>query len=269
MIKELFISYDSEINKEAAINFAKKHNYKVGNSTDSTSSLSLCFTEDYIELKDNEKNTAIHIDFISGNLAHRQQYGGGRGQSIAKAIGLKQGQTPPFVIDATAGLAKDAFVLACLGCRVTLLERSPILVQLILDAINRAEENELFKPIIKRGFKIIQENSIEYLHQLKKSRDMNSPKAKYPDAIYPDIIYLDPMYPERKKSASVKKNMQLLQKLLGEDQDTQELLDVALQTALKRVVVKRPKNAPPLTKLKPHYNVESKKTRYDIYLIPD
>ncbi len=222
-------------------------------------SLNLNYSNEYVELRDNEKNIAVHIDFLSGNLAHRKQFGGGRGQSIAKAIGLKQGTKPPVVLDATAGLAKDAYVLACLGCPVTLLERSPVIVELIKDAIKRAKEDEHFQLILKTGFNVIEKNSIEYLTQLFESSKKN----------HPDVIYLDPMYPDRKKSASVKKNMQILQSLLGKDEDTQQLLEIALKTAKKRVVVKRPKGAESLTYVKPTYLVESKKTRYDVYIIPE
>jgi len=254
-------SYTSEDTKQAATSFAKKFNCPCQSNTEINTSLNLNYTDDYVELRDNDKNIAIHIDFLSGDLAHRQQYGGGRGQSIAKAIGLKQGLAPPFVIDATAGLAKDAYVLACLGCSVILLERSPVIAELIEDAIERAKDDEHFQNILKTGFSVIAQSSVDYLTQLKNSADDNCP-----DVIYPDVIYLDPMYPERKKSASVKKNMQILQKLLGHDEDTQELLDIALKTAKKRVVVKRPKGAKNLTNIKPTYLVESKKTRYDVYI---
>ncbi len=77
--------------------------------------LLLVFHDDLVELYDSKLKTAISIDFLKGSLAHRQQFGGGRGQAIAKAIGLKSGVTPS-VLDATAGLAGDAFVLATLGC---------------------------------------------------------------------------------------------------------------------------------------------------------
>ena len=261
MTTPLSISYTSDITKDQASAFAKKHNYACVNISEVTTPLNLNYSDNYVELRDTEKNISIHIDFISGDLAHRQQYGGGRGQSIAKAIGLKQGTPPPSVLDATAGLAKDAFVLACLGCSMTLLERSPVIVELINDAIERASENENFKSILEKGFKVINQSSIDYLTNLPESDDVIDH-----DVIYPDVIYLDPMYPDRKKSASVKKNMQILQKLLGKDEDTQELLNAALDVAKKRVVVKRPKGAENLSELKPTYTVESKKTRYDVYI---
>jgi len=251
------ISYSSDELKEKAENFAKSAGYPLVPANEVTSPINLNYTNDFVELCDKEKNIRIHIDFLKGDLAHRQQFGGGRGQSIAKAIGLKQGTTPPTVLDATAGLAKDAYVLAGLGCPVTLLERSPVIVELIKDAIQRAEEDEHFKTILKSGFNVIAKSSIEYLTALLNQQN----------AVFPDVIYLDPMYPHRKKSASVKKNMQILQKLLGQDDDTQELLEVALKIAKKRVVVKRPKGAENITGIKPTYLVESKKTRYDIYII--
>jgi len=251
------ISYSSDDTKEDAITFSKITGYPCVSEQDVNTALNLNFTSNFVELCDREKNTSIHIDFLSGNLAHRKQFGGGRGQSIAKAIGLKQGTPPPTVLDATAGLAKDAYILACLGCPMTLLERSPIITKLIKDAIKRAEENEEFQSILKTGFNVITKSSIDYLMELEKT--VNSKR--------PEVIYLDPMYPHRKKSASVKKNMQILQKLLGQDTDTPELLNIALKTAKKRVVVKRPKGAENLTDISPTYIVESKKTRYDVYII--
>lgn len=258
------ITYSSDKQKNEAINFSEKHGYSCLSIGEITDSLYLNYTDDHTELCDKEKNICIHIDFISGDLAHRQKYGGGRGQSIAKAIGLKQGTPPPSVLDATAGLAKDAYVLACLGCSMTLIERSPIIVELIKDAIYRATQDEHFQTILKQGFEIINQSSIVYLTELSNKETLEDTNS---EVIYPDVVYLDPMYPDKKKSASVKKNMQILQKLLGKDEDTQELLNAALKVARKRVVVKRPKGAENLTKLKPTYVVESKKTRYDVYII--
>lgn len=255
-MNKISITYNSPEVKENAIQFAQRYNYVCTSADKITTPLILNFTSEFTELRDTEKNIEVHIDFTSGKLAHRQQYGGGRGQIIAKAIGLKQGVIPPTVLDATAGLAKDAFVLASLGCPVILIERSPIIVELINDAISRAHENEHFNMIMEKGFQVILASSIDYLKQLSSAKNANSP----------DVIYLDPMYPERKKSASVKKDMQLLQQLLGKDEDTNELLEVALLTARKRVVVKRPKSANPITGKKPTYQMSSKNTRYDIYV---
>ena len=217
--------------------------------------LLLIFHDDLIELFDSELNTTISIDFLKGPLAHRQQFGGGRGQAIAKAMGLKSGITPA-ILDTTAGLAGDAFVLATLGCAVTLLERSPIIFALIEDAVERASLSDKFQNIIKQGFNIINTDANDFITQQLAT---NSPK--------PDVIYIDPMYPERKKSARVKKDMQILQRLHGNDDTTSQLLENALLYAKKRVVVKRPLHAETISKKTPNTCIKSKKTRYDIYTL--
>lgn len=74
------------------------------------------------------------------------------------------------------------------------------------------------------------------------------------------------MYPDRKKSALVKKDMQILQRLHDKDEKTSELLETALLYAKKRVVVKRPTHAETLNNRKPNTCIKSKKTRYDIYV---
>ena len=75
----------------------------------------------------------------------------------------------------------------------------------------------------------------------------------------------DPMFPERSKSASVKKEMQILQQLLGADLDTVQLFEQALRVATDRVVVKRPRIAPLISEMKPHHVVEGKASRFDVY----
>lgn len=195
----------------------------------------------------------VRIDFVGGELAHRQRYGGGRKQVLAKAVGIKQGRPLPTIVDATAGLAKDAFVLASLGCKVQMLEQSPIVAALIENALERARTYPEFQPINTTGFSLQLGNSIDLLTEIAKAEP-------------PDTVYLDPMYPGRSKTAAVKKNMQVLQRLLGHSAEQNALLQAARSCALKRVVVKRPKGAEFYTDAKPSMSISSRKTRYDIYL---
>ena len=252
------ICYQSESLKQIAIEFAEKHNLKLCSHESASTLFSLIYQQDGVLLFDNETQTSIKVDFTSGSLAHRQKYGGGKGQTIAKAIGMKKADSPITILDVTAGLAKDAFVFACLGCKVTMLERHPIIAELVRDAINQARNAENFIAIFQQGFSLIQTDALDYLTNLN-----NNSKASRPD-----VIYLDPMYPERKKSAAVKKNMQFLQKLTTHYSDKNEstLLPLALECATKRVVVKRPKGAPHLTSTQPTLTYESKITRYDVYI---
>jgi len=198
---------------------------------------------------DEPKLGAIKVDFVEGAVAHRRKFGGGRGQDIAKAIGLKHGFTP-HVLDATAGLGRDAFVLASLGCELTLMERMPIVAALLDDGIERARLNIDVSSIID-NMKLIHASSIEKMNL----------------ATPPDVIYLDPMYPHREKSAQVKKEMRVFQSLVGEDLDADALLAPALALAKYRVVVKRPNYAPPLANKKPSMSIQMKKNRFDVYVI--
>jgi len=213
--------------------------------------IQLVMTPQHIEIRAPDLGNPIFIDFVAGKNAHRRQFGGGRGQPLAKAIGLKKGATPT-IIDATAGFARDAFVLANLGCQITLIERNPLIASLIEDALNRAKGDDDISDVMLR-MSLINHDAIDYLNNLDHQQQ-------------PDVIYIDPMYPSRDKTALVKKDMRLLHQLAGVDTDSKQLLTTAQKKALKRVVVKRPKSAPFVGDQKPTISIESKNTRYDIYL---
>ncbi|MGD2119070.1 MAG: class I SAM-dependent methyltransferase [Chromatiales bacterium] len=206
--------------------------------------LSCCFGQ-------GKQQQCLNLDFTAGKNQHRRLFGGGRNQPLARAVGIKAGFLPQ-VLDVTAGLGRDAFVLASLGCQVDMLERSPVMAALLDDALQRAASHAEVSDICQR-MHLLFHDSRDYLQQLTEEQ-------------YPDTIYLDPMYPERRKSALVKKEMRLLQQLVGKDEDSGELLLLALQRANKRVTVKRPKNAEYLAGIEPHASINSPNTRYDIYL---
>lgn len=210
----------------------------------------LAFTPDRLELRTTDRSAGpLTVDFAAGAVRHRRLYGGGRGQPIARAVGLKGGQ-PPAVLDATGGLGRDAFVLASLGCKVTLIERSPIVAALLRDGIERASAVPEVADVIARMS----------LWEGDARRIMEETQAA-------DVIYLDPMYPERQKSALVKKEMRYLQALVGSDEDAHELLACALSHARQRVVVKRPRGAAALAGPAPSMAIETRNTRFDVYVI--
>lgn len=202
------------------------------------------------------RQAPIKVDFYSGKLAHRRQFGGGRGQLIAKAAGLGPG-IYPHVFDATAGLGGDAFVLASLGCRVTMAERSPVACALLRDGLERARqvaatEDESLTAILDR-MTLWAADSLELMLQ------STEPLA--------DVVYLDPMFPERHKSAAVKKEMQAFHAIIGGDEDADRLLEPALKCAEYRVVVKRPRIARSLSGRSPGYQLTGKSSRFDVYPI--
>jgi len=214
----------------------------------------LCCTESRIELRHFKAPElgAIAVDFESPSFTYRLKRGGGRQQALGKAVGLKHNKNPT-VIDATAGMGKDAYILASLGCSIHLIERSPIIYSLLVDGLFRAENNPELLPITQRLTAHLGD-SIEHISAISK---------KPP----PDVIYLDPMFPHRSKSALVKKEMRVLQLLAGTDPDSGDLLRVAVKYAKNRVVCKRPSQAAPLSSsIKPSHSIKTKKHRFDVYV---
>ena len=193
----------------------------------------------------------VRVDFVSGAVAHRRQFGGGAGQMIAKAVGVQPG-IRPTVLDATAGLGKDAFVLAQIGCEVTLVERQPVIAALLADGLQRAADDAEVQPIIAR-MALIDGDAIAAMSSWM--------------ATVPEVVYLDPMFPHRDKSALVKKEMRVFRDIVGDDDDAPALLAAALALASHRVVVKRPRKAPPIDGPIPGLVLEGKSSRYDIYPI--
>jgi len=205
-----------------------------------------------LQLNTQKQALLFSIDFIGGKSNHRRLYGGGKKQPLAKACGLDK--HPSWqVFDATGGVGKDAFVLASLGAKLTLCEKNLIIYNLLIDALARANQDNEISEIADR-ITAINGDSVEVL-------------ANLIDEQKPDVIYLDPMYPHRKKSAMIKKDMQVLQVLAGHETiNNVQLFEQAIKTVRKRVVVKRPKTADTLTNHSPSYCVESVNTRYDVYV---
>lgn len=206
-----------------------------------------------VQLNTEKKPLLFAIDFIAGKSNHRRLYGGGKKQPLAKACGLEK-HPDWHIFDATGGVGKDAFVLASLGASITLCEKNPLIYNLLVNALERAATDSIVGEITER-LSCINDDSIKALKQL-------------PNAQQPDVVYLDPMYPARKKSAQIKKDMQVLQQLVGHAStaDNNELFKQAFNAAKHRVVVKRPKTANSLIETQASYSVESVNTRYDVYV---
>ncbi|MFO8044977.1 MAG: class I SAM-dependent methyltransferase [Halomonas sp.] len=195
----------------------------------------------------------LAVEFVSGKAAHRRRFGGGRGQLIARACGLAHGITPS-IVDATAGLGRDAFVLATLGAPVLLVERVAAIVALLEDGLAHALGDVETAEIAAR-MRLVHGDAATELEALVVAADFPS-----------QVIHLDPMFPHRDKSALVKKEMRLFRILAGDDEDAPRLLEAALDVATHRVVVKRPRKAPPIEGPMPRHVIEGKTSRYDLYV---
>lgn len=196
------------------------------------------------------KQGDILVDFGSGAATYRRKFGGGKGEGIAKAVGLNK-KPNLHVVDATAGLGRDAFVLASLGAQVQLLERNPVVAALLEDGLRRAAVDPQLSAWLPARMQLLHNSSHSALATLAPV----------------DVVYLDPMFPEREKSALVKKEMRAFHDVVGADEDADALLAPALALATKRVVVKRPGYAGFLADQKPTMSIEGKNNRFDVYVI--
>lgn len=162
--------------------------------------MALVLTTENLQLRkmDEPKLGGIFVDFVSGAMSHRRKFGGGRGEAVAKAVGIKKGFIPS-VVDATAGLGRDAFVLAALGCEVRMLERHPVVAALLDDGLQRGYADAEIGDWLKQRMTLIHASSIDALLEITPA---------------PDVVYLDPMYPHRQKSALVKKKCASFNRLL-------------------------------------------------------
>lgn len=216
--------------------------------------LLLVVTEHGLELRETGRGVAgpLKVQFGgAGATAHRLATTSPR-EPLASAIGLAKGR--PTVLDATAGLGRDAMVLAVLGCKVTAVERCAVLGVMLRDALQRAATNPELKQVIRDRIRLVVRDAREVL-------------AGTSGEEAPEVVYLDPMYSPRKKSALPKKEMRLLRRLVGNDPDAGALLESARRVARARVVVKRTPRAPPLAPT-PTMSYKGKIARYDVYLTP-
>ena len=192
---------------------------------------------------------ALRCDFVGGAVQHRLRFGGGRGQDLPKAAGFKPGINP-HIIDATAGLGRDAFLLASLGATVTMIERSADMHALLLDGMARAlDAGGVTAEIINR-MTLIHGDAIQLLPGLS-----------------PEIVLVDPMHPPRNKSALVKAEMRQIRAIVGIDDDQTRLMQTALAHASRRVVLKWPAKAAPMAYIPPaSHQIIGKSVRYDVFM---
>ena len=174
------------------------------------------------------------------------------GRELLVRAARVRGVEGPTVIDATAGLGEDSLLLAAAGFRVTMFEKDPAIAALLRDALERAAATEELAGVVAR-MELVEGDSVEGLR---------SP------GFSPDVVFLDPMFPERTKSAAVKKKFQLLHHLERPCDNEDELLGAALAVRPRKVVIKRPPKGPYLAGAKPSHSIAGKAVRYDVIVPP-
>jgi 16S rRNA (guanine1516-N2)-methyltransferase len=190
----------------------------------------------------------LRPDFVEGSFGHRRRQGMSASEPLARATGIHR-RGPCAILDATPGLGRDAYLLAALGCQVLACERHPVMAALLADALERAAVDDELASVVGR---------VTLRNQDARTALTDDPA--------PDVLVLDPMFPGRTGSALVRKDLRILRRLVGDDADAPELLQLALER-VPRVVVRRPAGAPPLeSPAAPTHAVAGRRTRLDVYL---
>ena len=171
-------------------------------------------------------------------------------ETIIKAFGIKK-TYKPNILDTTAGLGRDSFILASQECSITMIERNPIVYILLNNALKNSIKDFSLKDIIKR-MNLIYSDSITFLLHNKIENI--------------DIIYIDTMFPKTNKDRLVKKNMQIFQNIIKNDTDDKELLNISLKQNVKKVIVKRLLKMNYINNLKPNIEIKGTKIRFDVYI---
>lgn len=203
-------------------------------------------TSEYLMLYQTQTQQNLVVDFLTGAMRYRRAQGGR--ELLIRACRVKN-VSALHIIDATAGLGRDAYILANQGHQLHLIERSPYIAALLADGLQRLAKTDT---ALAQRMQLVTEDAQQYLMQL-------APHSA-------DVVYLDPLFPERNKSAAVKKSMRLLHDLLPADDDADNLLAAAQQVARHRVIVKRPRTAPYLARYQPDLQFIGNSCRFDVYL---
>jgi len=194
----------------------------------------------------------VSVDF--GNSAMRHRRRAGHNELLGRAVGVTKKKLPLHVLDATAGLGRDAFVLADLGCDIVLCERELLIARMLQSGLqSAAQEHDPWLDQVLARMQLVAADAMQLAPEFLATFD---------------VIYLDPMFPGRDKSAAVKKEMAIFQLLLGSREipgDADELLHWALSLPVDRIVVKRPARATSLAKMAPSHAIAGKAVRYDVY----
>lgn len=174
----------------------------------------------------------IYCDFAGGTAEYRRTQGKySRKAPIARAVSVA-GKTfeETHVVDATGGLGVDAFTLAFLGFKVTVIERDPIIYTLLQDGYQRGVQCKETKEVLER-MTLVHSDSFDYFNNIL---------ARAPSENDVDVVFLDPMYPLKDKVALPKKSMMIARRFLPKTSSLEEFIEISRKVSKHKVVLKRP-----------------------------
>ena len=223
----------------------------IADDLDSGVALVIDSDRSWLQILQSPRLGPVYIDFSSTDMLYRRK--SGHNEPLGRAIGVK-GDKRPQVFDATAGLGRDAFVLADLGCSIAMSEQSVPLCYLLEQARDLA--------LISANDKVV--DAATRMRVL-----CGDSRQQTVDGF--DVIYIDPMFPERGKTAAVKKDLATVRALHSDSSAAngpEDLLVWAMAQPVERVVIKRPVKAPALGTVKPSHSITGKTVRFDVMVKP-
>ena len=170
-------------------------------------------TSDGYEIRDHEKSMKMSLSFDDYNkvLIGKKKH---QLNKIFKTKNLN-------ILDCTGGFAKDAAILSSLGNEVTLIERNPLIMSLLVDA-NEKIKSDNIRSIFSR-IKIRFGNCIDFVRNTNK---------------HFDYIYFDFMF-NVNKSALPSKNEQFLRKIVKNDiNENVDIIQETIQRVKSKIIIK-------------------------------
>ncbi len=221
----------------------------IHDAAESSDGLHLRCTDDGLELDEaGASGKGVRAEFTRHDLRPGSS-SLSRKQPLPRAIGAKNST----ILDATAGLGGDTVLLAAMGYRVLAVERHPVVHALLEDGLEQAVQKGLISPAVRERITL----------RCADARDALVDDTWHP--ALPVAVYVDPMFPPKRRSSALpRKAIQILRRVVGDDADAADLVAHALESAVSRVVVKRPDHAPPLLP-HPSHACAGKLVRYDVY----
>ena len=274
-MKKLFIS--STANKQSsAIKLA--HKLVASNALPDSSPFHLHVNEhsqlQLIHEQSQQKSTVL-VDFSNKTLQHKVNNSFNTKSGLIRAVSVRnKPRHETTVIDATAGLGNDAYVISTFGFPMIWIERNPIIYSLLRDGFERITTSTVLSPPTdvhhqQRLFNCQSVREVLNIEACEYVPNVASQKV--------DVIYLDPMFTSESvaKKSTPKKGMQALRSLYHQSQflsiseqiawerkELDQLIEWARSFASSKVILKRPKTAPkhPLVT---HSYSESDNIRFD------
>ena len=224
--------------KDKALILAEKYSLKLS---------PLAAKQPYLYISENPhikfKDKKIISSFRSGSFTNRIK-NFQRESHLKKAIGYG-GESSKKILDCTAGLGHDAFILALLGQYVTFVEKNKGLCILFELALENLPPTSYFQEA-KERITIINDDSASFVDKL----------FDY------DVVYIDPMFEDR-GNAGRSGMMSLISDYLD---DFTDVSDVLIRSKFNRLVIKRQKQFKQSGNIAPSFILHGKSINFHVFI---